>query len=196
MGRGRDHPAILPVAFENEAQGLLGRGVEGRGRLVQEPDGPVRHQQPGQRHPAALARREIGHGQAGCMGQPHRLKGIARLQGRMPKEVAGEGEILLGCQRGLQRIAMTDVVQALGQGPLAGIVQKNRSACGVQTPGQDVEEGGFAGPVAAGDHQSLAGQEREGNALEDAPLAPLAGQIVNAQTQTLHPCPDCTPEPF
>ncbi len=189
MGRGRDHAAVLPVAFENQPQGLLGGRVEGRGRLVEEPERSMRHEQAGECHPAALTGREIGHRQAGRMGQPDRLQGFAGLQGRMSEEVAGESEILLRRERGLEGIAMAHIVQALGQGALAGILQQNHAAGWVQAPGQDVEEGGLARPVAAGDHQGLAGQEREGDAVEDAPLPPLARQIVNAQPQTPAPLP-------
>ena len=196
MGRGRDHAAASPVAFENETQSFLGGRVEGRGRLVEEPEGPLRHQQPGERHPAALAGREIGHRQAGRVGEPHRLQGVPRLQCRVSEEVAGEGQVLLGSEGGFEGVPMAHIVQALGQGAAAGLLQENRPGCGMQPSGQDVEERGLAGPVAAGDHQGLAGSEGKRDPLEDAPLPPLAGQIVNAQTQTSDPCPHCTPEPF
>jgi hypothetical protein len=130
------------------------------------------------------------------MGQSDRVQGFAGLQGRIAEEIAGEGKVLLGRERRLQGIAMTHVMQAFGEGSLAGLAEENRAGGGVQASGQDVEEGRLAGAVAAGDHQGLAGLQGERNALEDAALPPVAGQIVNAQTQTPHPCPDCTPEWF
>ena len=124
------------------------------------------------------------------MGEADRLEGLARRQGRVAEEVAGEGEVLLRRERRFQGIAVADVVQAFGQGPLAGVRRARIApAAGLQAPGQDVEQGGFAGAVAAGDHQGLAGLEGERDALEDAALSPLAGQIVNAQTQTPRPLP-------
>ena len=84
---------------------------------------------------------------------------------------------------------MANVVEAFGQAALAGILQNDRAGGRVEPAGQEVEEGGFSGAVAPGDHQGLAGLEIKGDALEDAALPPLAGQILNTKTQTVGPLP-------
>ena len=184
MGGGGDHPAAVAVALEEQAQGVLGGGVEGRGGLVEEPEGPMRHQKAGERDPPALAGREIGHRQPGRMGEPDRLQGIAGRKTGITKEALGESEVLLRGQCAFEGVPVPDVVEALGQAALACPVEKDRAGGRMKPTGQEVEEGGFSGAVAPGDHQGLAGREVKGDALEDAALPPLAGQILNTKTQT------------
>jgi hypothetical protein len=102
MGGGGNHPAAVPVALQEQAQGLLGGGVEGRGGLVEKPEGPMRHQKPGERHPPALARREIGHRQPGRMGEPDRFQGLAGRKTGIAQEALGESKVLLRRQRPLR----------------------------------------------------------------------------------------------
>ena len=133
MGRGRDHAAARHDGVSRmPAQGLLRGGVEGGGRLVEEPERPMGHEQPGQRHPAALAGREIGHRQARGMGEAHRVERLARGERRVSEEVAGEGEVFFRRQRRFEGIPVADIVQAFGQGPLAGILEADRARFRVQ----------------------------------------------------------------
>ena len=154
-------PPVARWRLEDLAQGLLGGGVEGGGRFVEEPERPVGDEQPGERHPAALPGREIGHGQARGMGEAHRVERLARGERRVSEEVAGEGEVFFRRERRFEGIPVPDIVQAFGQGPLAGILEADRPRFRVQAARQDVEQGGFAGAVAAGDHQGLAGRKGE-----------------------------------
>ena len=143
----------------------------------------MRDEQPGQRDPAALAGREIGHRQAAAWARPDRLERLARGERRAAEKVAGEGEVFFRRQRRFEGVPVADIMEAFGQGSARRHPRAGSRPQRAQAAGEDVEQGGFARAVAAGDHQGLAGREGERNALENAALAPLAGQIVNAQTQ-------------
>jgi len=185
MGGRCDHAAGRAVILQDPAQGFLRGGVEGGGRLVEEPQGAMGHEEAGERHAMALTRREIGDRQPGRMSKPHRLQRLTGGERRMPQEVAREIQVLLGGQRAFQRVPVADIMQAFGQGALAGSLPEDRAAGGDEPSSEQLQQGRFSGPVAARDHQRLAGFQRERHAFEDPAPAPLAGQFVNAQTQTL-----------
>ena len=162
MGRGRDHAAALTMAFENDGAGFPGRRCRGR-----------RSARRGAR--AAGARRAAGPAPPGGAGRPRDRPPAGARHGRGPPRRAPRARCSAGFPRksrakarfssavsaDLRASRWPDIVQAFGQGPLAGILEADRARCRVQAAGQDVEQGGFAGAVAAGDHQGLAGRKGE-----------------------------------
>ncbi len=111
MRRGRNHAALRTVILQQMAQGFLRGGVEGRGRLVEEPEGAMGNEQAGERDPVALAGGEVAHRQFRGMDQSHGLQRVTRRQIRVAQKIARESQILLGRQRRFQRIAVSDVMQ-------------------------------------------------------------------------------------
>ena len=140
----------------------------------------MRHEQPCQRDPPALARRQIGHRQIGRVGEPDFREGFRRRERRAAQKLLRECEILTRRQGTLQGVSMGDVMERLGKRPLMGILDPDRARSGRQAAGEDFQQGGFSRAVPAQHRQRITGRERERNALENAALAPLAGQIFNA----------------
>jgi hypothetical protein len=76
--RGRnDEAAAGKMGGHQVPQGILRGCVERRCRLVEKPDGPVRDEEPRQRHAASLPGRQIGDRKRGGMFQPDRGQRLA-----------------------------------------------------------------------------------------------------------------------
>ena len=87
--RRRDDEAAAGQVRRHQVQERVLRGrVEGRGGLVQEPKGAVRHEKAGEGHPPTLAGRQIGDREAGRVGEADGIQGLARRQGGVAEHVA------------------------------------------------------------------------------------------------------------
>ena len=115
MGGGDDQAAACEVIVHHTRKQALPGGIEGVGRLIQQPDRPPHRQQPGDREPAPLSGREIRRRQPGGMIEPHRgqaLRGIERLAAQ---EIPPECEVFQHTQRRFERIAVAEVMRLFGQ---------------------------------------------------------------------------------
>jgi len=162
-----------------------GLGVEIAGRLVGEDDGRVGSEGPRDRHPLLLATRELARRVAGTLGEANAFEPGAglgtgvlasgQLQGQHDVFQRGEGRQQLeglkdesdstGAQPGAS--VLVKCVEALAE-------QKHRTGASLIESGQEAEQSRFAGTGSAGDGQSLAGFDREGNLVEDDEGLPAA----------------------
>ena len=70
----------------------------------------------------------------------------------------------------------------LGDGCVGLATIKRQATCGDSyKAGDHTQQGGLAGPIAAGDDQRLAGTETEIQTLEHAAPAPVAGQFIGSE---------------
>ncbi len=85
------------------------------GRLVQQPDRPPHRQQPGDREPPPLARRQKRGRQMRGMIEPHRDQAFRRTGRLAAQKIPPEDKIFQHAQSRLQRVAMPEVMGLFGQ---------------------------------------------------------------------------------
>jgi hypothetical protein len=179
------------LLHQAQERGLRG-GIQRRGRLVEEPERPMRHEEAGERDAAALAGREIGDGQRRGVRQADGVERVPRRQRRVAEEVAGEGEVLLRGESRFQGVAVADPVQALGERRLAEAFRRDRAGIRPQASREEREQGRLAGSVAARDRKRLAGGQGEGEPREDQTAGAAAGESLDRQIHgSAQPCTPC-----
>ncbi len=115
MGRRNDEAARRQVVAQNRIQYGLGRGIEGGGGLIEQPERTPRNQQTGQRHPAALPGRQVGAWQVFDMRKPETAECLAGRRRRMAAKPLGVMQVFAGRQGALDGFGMSQIVQSLGE---------------------------------------------------------------------------------
>ena len=161
MGGRYDGPSLFPVRFHQFEQSLLRSGIEGGCRLVEQPNGAMRDQQPGKRNPSPLPGGKIGDRQFRRMSEIDRGQSVCCRSSAAAEKRSGEIEVFLSRQGCLQRIAVPDQMQAFRQELLAHSVQSHHSARRVQSPGENRQQCRLTGPVTTCDGESFAWTERK-----------------------------------
>ena len=115
------------MARHQAGEHALRGDVEGGRRLVEEPERAAADEEAGEGHAPPLPGREVGHGQPQRVGEAELGQGLARREGGVAQEVAGEGQVLLRRERALQPVPVPDDVQAFGQARLADICDREAS---------------------------------------------------------------------
>ena len=180
MSRGHDDPAIVEVRLHQSRELVFGGLIEPGGRLIEQPDGAVADEQPGDGCTTPLACRQIAEGQVADIAESDDFQRLAAFQVRLAQKFPPEAEILGHGQRGLHRVFMTEIVARRrdGRKDIAAPLDPGRPRGRRQQTRQNAQQGRFSGAVRACDDQALAGFERKSDAGENLLAAALAAQIV------------------
>src|SRR5262249_26707636 len=101
------------------------------------------------------------------------IEALVGVENLAPQKLPPEEEIFQHAQRGLQRVAMAEIVRTLGKGELGlAAFKRDRSACWHQQPRTQPEQRGLARAVGAGDRQNFAGASRKVEVGKHLPAAP------------------------
>ena len=186
MDRRQDQaPRGQVFAHQNSEQAPGGR-VQGRQRLVQQPERPGAGDQPGQRKTPALAGREHPNFQ---IEQARQAKPIGG--GQRPRDVAAapvglEHQFVASAPPALQTVLVADHVAVGaagvfgGNGPL-GSFERHSAGQRAQEPRRRPQQAGLARAVGADQRDDLARLDRQIEMAEQHVLAASDGQIVDFQ---------------
>ena len=172
--------AVRDVAQE----GPRGR-VEAGGRLVQQPDRAVRHDEPCEREAAALTLAEELCGAVGEPLQAQRRQRVvdARIErGVLIEPAQPKGKVVVGGELQLDRVEMADEVERIAERPVEP-VKRDGSGSALGQAGQRAQERRLARPVRPGDEERLAALDNEADAVEDAALGAVHDEPLNAEPQ-------------
>ena len=179
MGGRDDEAAVGQMRGHEMQKGVLRGAVERRDRLVEEPQGAVRDEEPGEGDAPPLPGRQIGDRQRGGMSQADRVEGFARRQTRLAEEVADEAEVLRRREGRFQGIAVADGMEMLGEAVFAETVGRDRPGIRPEAAGEERQQRGLAGPVPSGDDERFAGRQGERQIREDEAARAAAGKILD-----------------
>ena len=172
----------------SSASRVLRRRIERRRRLVEQPDRPRHRDQPGDRQPPPLSGRQISGRQVGERRQGRPRPAPARRRCRAAEKLGPELQVFADRQRRLQRVLVAEVVRLLADRARPGRRRRAPAARGdAHQPGDHAQQGGFAGAVAAGDHQRLARRQAEIKPGEHLAPATVAGQVFGRELHQAAP---------
>src|ERR1700712_124697 len=98
----------------------------------------------------------------GGMAEPDRAQAWGEIPGGTAEEIAPERQVFGDAERGLQRVAVTEIMGLLGQGQLSvAAVEVERSGRRRQQPRDQPQQRGFARSVGTGNSQRLTGGRLE-----------------------------------
>ena len=163
------------------------RRVEVGQRLVHEEDEGLAHDGPGERHPLALAARELPRLAVDQRGQPEGLGGPLHLErplGLVDAALAErELDVLGHGQVGVERVALEDHghVAVLGVDVVDDAVTDGDGPTGdFLEPGHQAQGGRLAAARRAEEHQQLAVRDVQGQVVDRGGVAELLGDAVEA----------------
>ena len=198
-----DHQQAAGVAGEEGGDPLDGVGVEMVGGLVQHQDVRLRHERTGERDTALLATGELADlsvvGRAGELVErgpdagveiPAVLMDDLLLEFLVAPGVSGEGFVLVDEIQDMASALAHGVVHRLVGGEFKGLGQvahdgaalaRDQSVVGLQLPGEDAEEGGLAGAIAADESHPISGSQAKGGVVEENAFVVLQDEVLGGQ---------------
>jgi hypothetical protein len=118
------------------------------------------------------------------MAEPHGGEALANVTSRAAEKIAPEREVFEHAQRGLQRIAMAEIMRLFGQGQFGlAALQADRSARRHQKTRDQAQQRGLAGAVRADHGQHLA---RRGFEIEPGEHFSAAPDTVDVTSREPH----------
>ena len=119
MRRRHHHAAARQMRVHSSGQGFLRRRSSDDGRLVEQPDRPLRQQQPRKPQAAASVRpTDSRPGMSRRAARPNVASAARCVRAAAAEEAAPEGRVLLDGQARFHRVEMPDIVALLAQSAL------------------------------------------------------------------------------
>ena len=164
------------------ARRCLRRGIERARRLVEQPERPICDKKPRQRdaplsgRPRGSRRESRGHGRG--RGAPALRRRRVDRRGRRAEHRGPEVEIFARGQRALERIGMAEIMRLAADALVrVAAFQRQFARRDRQQAGDRAQQARFAGAVASGDGERLAGSDRKVRSRKQLAAAALDRDI-------------------
>jgi hypothetical protein len=186
MGHQHEGRALLARELEHQLEHAVGGGaVQVAGRLVGQHAGRPRHQRARDRHPLALAARELGRAVQQALAQADPIEPMRGLGGgglaRQAPDPERHRHIVLRAELGQQMVELVDETQvavarlALLRRAQAGqilAIKQDPAGAGRVEPAEQMQQRALARARTADDGQGLAGPDVEVNTLQHGHVEP------------------------